>query len=327
MQYNDHFCFSLEMHVHFKREIGVQKMAHRWTEHDVPNQTGRVAIVTGANSGIGWETARALAQKGATVIMACRSMQKGNTAADHIKKLTPVGKVVVMPLDLGDLENVRAFAAAFRANYDRLDLLINAGVMFPPYGKTAQGFEQQFGINHLGHFALTGLLLDMLNETPGSRIVTVSSNTHRIGIKDFDNLNWEQGYDPHRAYGQSKLANLLFTYELQRRLTAARKSTLAVAVHPGWAATNLIRHSSSPLRGVDRMFGQPPDRGALPTLYAATASDVQGGEYYGPSGFREMRGSPKKAESNERSHDEVVARRLWTISEDLTGVTYQLEPI
>lgn len=288
----------------------------------------KVAIVTGTNSGIGWETARALAQKGTTVIMACRSMQKTNIAADQLKKSNPVGSVVVMPLDLGDLDDVRVFAAAFRTQYDRLDLLINnAGVMFLPYGKTAQGFEQQFGTNHLGHFALTGLLLDMLNEIPGSRIVTVSSGTHRIGTIDFDNLNREQGYDPQRAYGRSTLANLLFTYELQRRLTAARKSTLAVAAHPGWTATNLIRHSSSNMRVVDRMFGQRPEMGALPTLYAATAPDVRGGEYFGPGGFRGMRGYPKKAESNEHSHDEGVARRLWTVSEDLTGVTYQLERI
>ncbi len=301
-------------------------MTHQWTEKDIPSQTGRVAIVTGANSGLGWETARALAQKGATVIMACRNMQKANTAAEQLKQRHLPGNVVAMPLDLGDLDSVSAFASAFRENYDRLDLLINnAGVMFPPYGKTAQGFEQQFGINHLGHFALTSLLLDMLNETPGSRIVTVSSGTHRIGVIDFDNLNWEQGYNPQRAYGRSKLANLLFTYELQRRLTAARKSTLAVAAHPGWAATNLGRHASSNLQGVDRLFGQRPERGALPILYAATAPDVRGGEYFGPGGFLEMRGYPKKAKSNERSHDEEVARRLWTVSENLTQVTYRLE--
>lgn len=303
-------------------------MTQHWTEKDIPDQTGRVAIVTGANSGIGWETARALAQKGATVIMACRSIQKANPAADQIKNRNPVGKVVVMLLDLGDLTSVRAFATAFLADNDRLDLLINnAGVMFTPYGKTVQGFEQQFGINHLGHFALTGLLLDRLNETLGARIVTVSSNTHRFGSMDFDNLNWEQGYDPQRAYGRSKLANLLFTYELQRRLTAAGKNTLAVAAHPGWTATNLTRYASNNMRFMDRIFGQRPAMGALPTLYAATAPDVRGGEYFGPGGFQEMRGYPKKAESNELSHDEEIARRLWEVSEDLTQVTYPLEGV
>jgi NAD(P)-dependent dehydrogenase (short-subunit alcohol dehydrogenase family) len=300
-------------------------MAQRWTETEIPDQNGRMAIVTGANSGIGWETARALAQKGVTVIMACRSLEKANAAADQIKQLNPAGQAVGMPLDLGNLDSVRAFADAFRAEYDRLELLINnAGVMFTPYGKTVQGFEQQLGINHLGHFALTGLLLDRLNGTPGARIVTVSSNTHRTGAIDFDNLNWEQGYDPQRAYGRSKLANLLFTYELQRRLTAAGKNTLSVAAHPGWTTTNLIRHASGNMRRMDRIFGQRPQMGALPTLYAATAPDVRGGEYFGPGSLGGMRGYPKKVESNDRSHDEGVARRLWEVSEELTHVMYQL---
>lgn len=302
-------------------------MTQHWTETDMPDQTGRVAIVTGANSGIGWDTARVLAQKGATVIMACRSLQKANTAADQIKTLNPVGKVVVMPLDLGDLDSVRALAAAFRAQHDRLDLLINnAGVMMPPYGKTAQGCEQQFGINHLGHFSLTGLLLDRLNGTPGARIATVSSYAHRFGNINFDDLNWERGYSPQRAYTQSKLANLLFTYELQRRLVAVGKSTLAVAAHPGWTATNLQQYSRV-AQLLNPIFAQTTDMGALPTLYAATASEVRGGEYFGPSGFLEIRGYPKKVGSNARSHDEEVARRLWTVSEDLTQITYQLESV
>src|SRR5258708_5786498 len=256
-------------------------MTHQWTENNIPDQIGRVAIVTGANSGIGWETARALAQKGATVIMACRSQSKANPAADQIKALNPSGQVVVMSLDLGDLDSVRGFAAAFRKQYDRLDLLINnAGVMVPPYGKTKQGHEQQFGINHLGHFALTGLLLDMLNSTHGARIVTVSSTSHQFGIINFDDLNWERHYPPQRAYGQSKLANLLFTYELQRRLAAAGQSTLAVAAHPGWTATNLQQHASI-IQRLNPIFAQTTDMGALPTLYAATAPDVQGGAYYG----------------------------------------------
>ncbi|MUG25348.1 SDR family NAD(P)-dependent oxidoreductase [Paenibacillus macerans] len=300
-------------------------MTTPWTEDHMPDQTGRVAIVTGSNSGIGWEAARALANKGATVIMACRSIAKANLAADQIKALKPSGKVVGMALDLGDLASVRAFAAAFRQDYDRLDLLINnGGVAKPPYGKTAQGFEQQFGINHLGHFALTGLLLERLDATPGARIVTVSSLSHRSGIVHFDDLNLERNYKPARAYAQSKLANLLFTYELQRRLVAAGRSTLAVAVHPGWTATNALRHSSM-MRRLNPIFAQTSKMGVLPTLYAATASDVRGGDYFGPSSL-ELRGYPKKVESSARSHDEAVARRLWTISEELTQVKYALAP-
>lgn len=298
-------------------------MTTPWTEDHMPDQTGRVAIVTGSNSGIGWEAARVLATKGATVIMACRSLANANTAADHIKALKPSGKVVVMKLDLGDLESVHAFAAAFRQHYDRLDLLINnAGVAKPPYGKTAQGFEQQFGINHLGHFALTGLVLDMLDATPGARIVTVSSLSHRSGVIRFDDLNWERNYHPARAYAQSKLANLLFTYELQRRLVAAGQSTLAVASHPGWSATNALRHSSM-MRSLNPFFAQSPKMGVLPTLYAATAPGVRGGDYYGPTSL-ELRGYPKKVVSSASSHDEAVARRLWTVSEELTQVKYTL---
>ncbi|GIO69845.1 oxidoreductase [Paenibacillus sp. JTLBN-2024] len=296
-------------------------MTTPWTEDHMPDQTGRVAIVTGSNSGIGWEAARALANKGATVIMACRSIAKANPAANRIRALKPSGKVVVMALDLGDLESVRAFATAFRQNYHRLDLLINnAGVAKPPYRKTAQGFEQQFGVIHLGHFALTGLLLDRLGATPGARIVTVSSLSHRSGIIHFDDLNLERNYKPARGYAQSKLANLLFTYELQRRLVAAGQSTLAAAAHPGWSATNALRHSSM-MRRLNPLFAQPSKMGVLPTLYAATAPNVQGGDYFGPTRL-ELRGYPKKVDSNTRSHDEAAARRLWTVSEELTQVKY-----
>ncbi len=295
-----------------------------WTENDIPDQTGRVAIVTGANSGIGWDTARALAQKGATVIMACRNLQKANPAADQIRALHPAGNAIVMPLELADLDSVRAFATAFRDSHNRLDMLINnAGVMNTPYGKTAQGFEQQFGINHLGHFALTGLLLDRLNATAQARIVTVSSFGHRLGAIHFDDLNWERRYDAQRAYAQSKLANLLFTYELQRKLAAAGQGTLAAAVHPGWTATNLQQHSPI-YRLLNPMVGQSTAMGALPTLYAATAADIHGGEYVGPGELLGLRGYPKKVRSSARSHDEALARRLWAISEDLTGVKYPL---
>jgi NAD(P)-dependent dehydrogenase (short-subunit alcohol dehydrogenase family) len=296
----------------------------QWTEEQIPDLTGKTAIVTGANSGIGYETARALAQKGATVVMACRNLQKANPAAGQIRQTNPSGTVEVMELNLGDLESVRQVAAEFRDRYNRLDLLINnAGIMHPPYGKTAQGFETQFGVNHLGHYALTGLLLDLLIQTPQSRVVTVSSMGHRFGRIDFEDLNWEKKeYKPNPAYGQSKLANLLFTYELQRKLTAAGKDTLAVAVHPGWTATNLQVHSSV-LRFFNRFFAQEPPMGALPTLYAATEPEVDGGEYFGPGGLVEMRGYPKPVQSNDRSHDETVAARLWEVSEELTGVRYE----
>jgi NAD(P)-dependent dehydrogenase (short-subunit alcohol dehydrogenase family) len=297
---------------------------HGWSAERLPEQSGRIAIVTGANSGIGFETARVLAEKGATVNMACRNLAKANPKADEIRERHPGAKVEVMQLDLADLESVRSFADAFRAKYDRLDLLINnAGVMVPPYGKTAQGFETQFGINHLGHFALTGALLDLLTDTPGSRVVNVSSMAHRIGKIDFSNLNWDKGYNAQAAYGQSKLANLLFTYELQRRLKKAGKDTLSVAAHPGWTETNLQQHSSS-FMFLNKFFAQDALMGALPTLYAAAEPDVHGAQYYGPSGFLEMNGPPKRVKSNKRSHDQNVAERLWHISEDLTGVRFQI---
>ena len=291
-----------------------------WRAEQVPDQTGRVAIVTGSNSGIGFETARVLADKGATVIMACRNLDKANPKAEEIRAAHPGCDVEVMRLDLSNLDSVREFADEFRAKHSRLDLLINnAGIMVPPYGTTAQGFETQFGVNHLGHFALTGLLLDLIVNTPGARIVTVSSVAHYMGKIDFSDLKWERGYKAQAAYGQSKLANLLFTYELQRRLAAAEKDTLAVAAHPGWTSTNLQEHAPS-VKFMNRFFGQEPLMGALPTLYAATESDVKGGEYYGPSGLLEMNGPPKRVKSNKRSRDENVAERLWNVSQDLTGV-------
>jgi len=295
----------------------------KWTLENMPDQSGKVAIVTGANSGIGYETALALAQKGATVVMACRNLQKANPAAGQIRQTSPAATVEVMELDLGDLESVRQFVGAFRAKYDRLDLLINnAGIMHPPYGKTAQGFETQLGVNHLGHFALTGLLLDLLIQTSPARVVTVSSSSHLFGRIDFEDLHWEKkAYKPNPAYGQSKLANLLFTYELQRKLTSTGKDTLAVAAHPGWTETNLQQHTGW-IRFLNRFFAQDPALGALPTLYAATEPNVNGGEYFGPDGFMALRGYPQKVQSNNRSYDENVAARLWEVSEALTGVRY-----
>ena len=292
-----------------------------WTEADVPDQSGRVAIVTGANSGLGYETARVLAQHGATVVMACRNAQKAETAASKIRSLNPKGNVVVMPLDLTDLKSVHAFAEAFKAEHDHLDLLVNnAGIMVPPLGRTAQGFETQFGVNHLAHFALTAQLLGLLESTPGARVVNVSSAAHRFGQIDFGDLNWHaRRYAAMPAYGQSKLANLLFTYELQRHLSDSGKDVLAVAAHPGWASTGLQgQDSGSQL--ANRLFAQPQAMGALPTLYAATAPEVVGGAYYGPSGLLELGGTPERVFSNARSHDEQDARRLWTVSEELTSV-------
>lgn len=296
-----------------------------WTLDNAPDLTGKIAIVTGANSGIGVDTVAGLAQKGATVIMACRDLQKARPVAAAIRQQGPGSRIEVMQLDLSDLNAVHAFADQFLRQYKQLDLLINnAGVMHPPYSKTAQGFEMQFGVNHLGHFALTGLLLGCLNQTPAARIVTVSSGSHRFGVIDFDDLNWEKRtYAPNAAYGQSKLANLLFTYELQRRLSAAGQGTLAVAAHPGWTSTNLQKHTPA-IMFLNPLLAQSAAMGALPTLYAAMAPDVQGGDYIGPNGFFEMRGYPTKVNSNARSHDMAVAARLWDVSEAATGMKYQV---
>ncbi len=296
-----------------------------WTEADVPDVSGKVAIVTGANSGIGYETARVLAQRGATVIMACRNLDKANSAAEQIRALRPTGEIVVMQLDLADLDSVRQFAEHFQAEHNRLDLLINnAGIMVPPFGTTEQGFEQQFGVNHLGHFALTAGLIDRLIETPGARVVNVSSSAHRFGKVDFEDLNWQhKEYSAMGAYGQSKLANLLFTYELQRKLEQASHGTIAVAAHPGYTATNL-QGDTAPMQLMNRLVAQPQPMGALPTLYAATARDVRGGQYFGPSGILEMGGNPERVESNARSHDKGNAYQLWTVSEALTDTPLSL---
>jgi NAD(P)-dependent dehydrogenase (short-subunit alcohol dehydrogenase family) len=266
--------------------------------------------------------ARALAHKGAIVILACRDKDKGEAAIQQIRQECPQTKVELMLLDLADLASVRYFADKFTSNYDRLDILLNnAGIMVPPFGKTVDGFELQFGTNHLGHFALTGLLFNLVVSTPQARVVMISSGGYRFGVIDFDNLNAEQGYDRGKAYAQSKLANLLFTYELQRRFEAGGVDAIAVAAHPGWTATNLSVHWRM-VRMLNPFIAQKPEMGALPALYAATASDVQGGDYYGPDGWQELRGYPIKVQSNDRSHDMVVAARLWTVSEELTGVKY-----
>ncbi len=297
-------------------------MTSNWTAENIPDLTGKVAIVTGANSGIGYEAAQALACHAATVILACRNKAKGAAAIQQIERECPKARAELMPLDLSDLAAIHRFADEFAAHYDRLDMLINnAGIMMTPFGKTADGFELQFGTNHLGHFALTGLLLDPILHTRQARVITISSSGHRWGQIDFNNLNAEKGYDRGKAYSQSKLANLLFTYELQRRFQDAGVDAIAVAAHPGWTATNLAVHWRM-VRALTPFIGQKPPMGALPTLYAATAPDVQGGDYYGPRGWQEIRGYPTKVRSTDRSHDMAVAARLWTISEELTGVRY-----
>ena len=288
----------------------------------MPDQSGLTAVVTGSNIGIGYETARMLAARDANVVMACRNMAKAEKAKKLILDRHPKASVQTMQLDLSSLASVRAFAEKFLSERKKLDLLINnAGVMVPPLTKTEDGFELQFGTNHLGHFALTGLLLPLINQTQDARVVTVSSTAHLYGKIDFDNLDAEKGYSAWPFYGQSKLANLLFMLELQRRLEAAGQSTLSVAAHPGWTATNLQQNS-----GIARFFGRfiamQPEQGALPTLYAATAPNVPGGTYYGPDGFREIKGYPAEAKTHERARDRAVAEKLWEISERLTGVSF-----
>ncbi len=294
-----------------------------WTSNNIPDLKGKIAVVTGANSGIGYETARALALKGVHVVMACRSEDRAEAAVTLIRGENPEASVVVMSLDLADLASVREFAKTFTSRYLSLDILCNvAGVMGPPQRfETADGFELQFGTNHLGHFALTGLLLDRIRGTHGARVVTVSSNAHRMGKVDFDNLNAERSYKRWGAYGLSKLSNLLFTYELQRRFEAFGGDVLAVASHPGYSSTNLQKYSRI-FRFLNRFLAQSSKMGALPTLYGATSSDVSGGDYFGPDGFMGQRGYPKKVKSNDASHDTGVARRLWEVSEKLSGVCY-----
>jgi NAD(P)-dependent dehydrogenase (short-subunit alcohol dehydrogenase family) len=295
----------------------------KWTTADIPDQTGRMAVITGANTGLGYETAAALAAKGAHVVLAVRNLDKGKAAADLITRATPDASVALQELNLTSLESVRAAADQLKSNYDAIDLLINnAGVMMTPKSTTKDGFELQFGTNHLGHFALTGLLLDRVLAAPGSRIVTVSSVGHRFvrGIR-FDDLQWERDYGRIRAYGQSKLANLMFTYELQRRLQGT--NTIAGAAHPGGSNTELARNLPVAMRGLTTVLAplmQGPEMGALPTLRAATDPSVLGGQYYGPDGFGEQRGYPKVVASSEASHDVAAQNRLWAVSEELTSV-------
>jgi NAD(P)-dependent dehydrogenase (short-subunit alcohol dehydrogenase family) len=269
----------------------------KWNIENILDQNGKVVVVTGSSSGLGYETAKVLADKNATVIVAVRNEVKGNVAVEKIKLQNPNANIQVMLLDLANLESVHNFAENFKKKFEKLDLLINnAGVMIPPYTKTKDGFELQFGTNHLGHFALTGLLIDLIKKTPNSRIVNVSSTAQKIGKLNFEDLNWEtRRYNKLRSYGDSKLANLYFTSELQKRLDKQSSGVIVASAHPGVTDTELTRHSL--LFKVLTFFAQDRKMGALPTLYAAVAPDVEGNDYYGPGGFQEIKGYPKKVES------------------------------
>ncbi len=298
-------------------------MNNKWTTKSIPDLTGEVAIVTGANSGIGYETAKAFSEKGATVIMACRSLDKAQAAADRIRQDVPAANLDIICLDLADLAAVRDFAETFKARYDRLDILVNnAGIMIPPYTRTRDGFEVQFGANHLGHFALTNLLMDRILATPEARVVNVSSMAHRMGggTIDFDNLNAEKGYSASGAYAQSKLANLLFTRELNRQFEVVAADAVAASAHPGWTVTGLQRGL---MHSLSRVVGQSPPMGALPSLYAATAPDVQPNDYIGPRNLMEMRGYPKKVDMSAAAKNPALATRLWQVSEELTGIQHE----
>jgi NAD(P)-dependent dehydrogenase (short-subunit alcohol dehydrogenase family) len=302
-------------------------MKDTWTADDIPDQHGRLAVVTGANTGLGLETAGLLAAHGASVVLAVRDVDKGKHAATRIADTVPGANLTIQHLDLTSLESIHAAADELRAKHPKIDLLINnAGVMYTPKQTTHDGFELQFGTNHLGHFALTGLLLEQMLPVPGSRVVTVSSMGHRIRARiNFDDLQSERSYNRVAAYGQSKLANLMFTYELDRRLSGTGTG-IAVAAHPGGANTDLGRNMPAALRGIadalTPLFAQSAAMGALPTLRAATDTAVRGGHYYGPDGFLQTRGHPTLVESSKQSHDQTIQRRLWTVSEELTGITF-----
>jgi NAD(P)-dependent dehydrogenase (short-subunit alcohol dehydrogenase family) len=302
-----------------------------WSADQISDQSGKTILITGANSGLGLISARELARAGATVILTARSQGKLAGAEAEIRERVPDAKLDPRELDLADLASVRELAAGVAAEHKRLDVLMNnAGVMMPPRSETADGFELQFGTNHLGHFALTGLLLGRLGG-PDPRVVTVTSLEHRPGRIDFDDLGWEHGYNPRSAYQRSKLANAAFAIELDRRLRAAGSPVKSVLAHPGYSATNLQKTGPTGwmeqvLKVGNALFAQSAEDGALPQLYAATAPGVSGGEFYGPDGFREARGAPTLVEATSRARDPELGRRLWEVSEEMTGVSFGLEP-
>ena len=303
----------------------------KWTTDNIPELNRKVIIVTGGNSGLGYEAVLAFANKGAEVILACRSVEKGNAAMAEIEKVNPSGKIIVKALDLMDLSSVISFSADIKLKYDQLDVLLNnAGIMMTPYKTTKDGFESQMGTNHLGHFTLTGLLIDLIKRTPKSRVVNVSSNAHKWGVMDFDNLLFENGkdYTPTKAYGRSKLSNLLFTYELQRLFNQHNIDSMAEAAHPGGSMTNLGKHLENKfwykmLLPIAGLFTHSPANGALPQIRASVDPNVKPAEYYGPDGFNEMKGDPVLVKSNKASHNLEDAKKLWEVSEKLTGVKFE----
>ena len=306
-----------------------RNLNNQWRMDNSPELSGKVVVITGANSGIGFEAARALLKKGAEVVLASRNHKKAQNALVALENEIPQSKLAYIPLDLASLDSIKLFADQFKAQYKGLDVLLNnAGIMMVPFGKTEDGFERQLGINHLGHFALTGLLIDLLLETPGSRVVNISSNAHYGGEMDFSDLFFENGkYTPTAAYSRSKLANLLFTYELQRRLEDQGASTAALAAHPGIAATGLADHFVGKnftwlVRGVMNLLFQSAEMGALPGLRAAVDPQARGGEYYGPDGKGERAGYPVVVTSNQASNYQQDGARLWELSEELTGIRY-----
>lgn len=293
-----------------------------WSTASIPNLSGKTILVTGANSGIGLEASKIFAAKGARVVLACRNPEKGQAALASIRELTPAADLDLMTLDLSSLESVRQFSNEFTQRYEQLDILVNnAGIMVPPYTKTADGFESQFGTNHLGHFVLTARLLPLLEKSGQGRVVVVSSVAHRFGHIRFKDLNWEKRYSRWLAYGQSKLANLMFAKELQRRLKQQGSNVIAVAVHPGYSNTNLQRHVTGGSL-FNSIFSQSQQEGCLPTVFGATNPDLKGGEYIGPDGWFEMKGKPDRAFSNRKSNDERTAKKLWDVSEQMTQETF-----
>lgn len=295
----------------------------KWSGKDIPNQQGKIILITGATSGLGKEAAKVLASKGATVVMAVRNTQKGEAVAKQIRDDFPSAKIDIRALDLGSLASVRSFAEVILSVYDKIDVLINnAGVMMCPYSKTEDGFEIQMGVNHLGHFALTGLLMPLLMRTKDARVVATSSMGHTAGDINFDDLNWEEReYNTSNAYGDSKLANLYFAYALARKHKEDPNSPFVTAAHPGFTATELQRHSTF-WRFLNPILSQKVEKGVLPTLRAATDLNANLGDYFGPSGFMERTGFPVVVKSNAMSHNKKNAKKLWDLSEKLTGVSY-----
>jgi len=308
----------------------------KWTADDIPDQHDRVAVITGANSGLGLCSARELARHGAQVVLACRSPERGAAALAEVESVATGAAPTLLALDLADLSSVERAAGELAGSVEQIDILLNnAGVMALPRTRTVDGFEAQFGTNHLGHYALTGRLLPLLLAAPSARVVTTSSSAHRMGKMHWDDLNWDKGYQKWPAYGQSKLANLLFTMELDRRAKAHEVPLLSVAGHPGYASTHL--QAAGPemagngfmvrvMEATNNLVAQPAEMGALPQLYAATMDGVAGGEYYGPGGLMEVRGHPKKVQATRPAYGTEEAAKLWAHSQELTGVIYDWAP-